>query len=47
MELEQQKTRTEELGTLCEIFYGVTSMDFSAASIINNDIPRHLAKEAE
>ncbi|KAB5585602.1 hypothetical protein GE09DRAFT_1166380 [Coniochaeta sp. 2T2.1] len=47
LELEQTKTRTQELGILCELFYGVALMDFSEEAIINNDIPRHLAKEAE
>lgn len=47
LELEQTKNRTQELGILCEIFYGVALMDFNEEAIINNDIPRHLAKEAE
>jgi hypothetical protein len=47
LDLEQTKNRTQELAILCEIFYDVALMDFNDEAVINNDIPRHLAKEAE
>jgi len=41
------RDRSAELRTLAETLYGLRLMDLSESKVIDNDIPRHLAKEPE
>ncbi|KAM7212824.1 hypothetical protein V8F06_011812 [Rhypophila decipiens] len=47
LELEETRDRSAELRTLAETLYGLRLMDLSESKVIENDIPRHLAKEPE
>ncbi|KAK3683332.1 hypothetical protein B0T22DRAFT_245329 [Podospora appendiculata] len=47
LELEENRDRGAELKTLAETLYGLRLLDLSESAVIDNNIPRHLAKEPE